>query len=68
MSDGATLTRFFGFHVAVLPGITTGLLMVAPGPGADAGISSPPWVEEENRAAGGPAPDAVSFRISFCAS
>ena len=24
---GATLTRFFGFHVAVLPGITTLLLL-----------------------------------------
>lgn len=25
---GATLTRFYGFHVAVLPALTTGLLMV----------------------------------------
>ncbi len=42
---GATLTRFFGFHVAVLPGITTMLLAVHLALVQRHGISSPPWVE-----------------------
>ena len=40
---GATLTRFFGFHVAVLPGLTTLLLVVHLGLVQRHGMSSPPW-------------------------
>ena len=42
---GATLTRFFGFHVAVLPGITTLLLLVHLLLIQRLGISVPPGVE-----------------------
>ncbi len=42
---GATLTRFFGFHVAVLPGLTTLLLVVHLGMVQYHGMSSPPWSE-----------------------
>jgi len=38
---GATLTRFFGFHVAVLPGVTTLLLLFHLALVQKAGISSP---------------------------
>lgn len=38
---GATLTRFFGFHVAVLPGLTTLLLLFHLALVQKAGISSP---------------------------
>ncbi len=41
---GATLTRFFGFHVAVLPGITTILLVVHLALVQKAGMSTPPWL------------------------
>ncbi len=41
---GATLTRFFGFHVAVLPGITTMLLVVHLALVQKAGMSTPPWL------------------------
>jgi cytochrome b6 len=44
---GATLTRFFGFHVAVLPGITTLLLLVHLVLVQKHGMSSPPAVTEE---------------------
>ncbi|MBZ5569216.1 MAG: cytochrome bc complex cytochrome b subunit [Acidobacteriia bacterium] len=44
---GATLTRFFGFHVAVLPGITTLLLAVHILLVQRFGISVPPSVEEQ---------------------
>jgi len=47
---GATLTRFFGFHVAVLPGVTTVLLFVHLALIQKFGISTPPKVEEVNRA------------------
>jgi quinol-cytochrome oxidoreductase complex cytochrome b subunit len=40
---GATLTRFFGFHVAVLPGLTTLLLVVHLFLVQRHGMSSPPW-------------------------
>ena len=43
---GAALTRFFGFHVAVLPGITTMLLLVHLALVQKFGISSPPWVKQ----------------------
>src|SRR5215467_9661801 len=45
---GATLTRFFGFHVAVLPGITTLLLLVHLGLVQRHGMSSPPWIKGTN--------------------
>lgn len=44
---GATLTRFFGFHVAVLPGITTALVAIHVLLIQRLGISVPPVVEEE---------------------
>src|SRR5574340_691101 len=43
---GATLTRFFGFHVALLPGITTLLLAVHLALVQRFGISVPPSVEQ----------------------
>lgn len=42
---GATLTRFFGFHVAVLPGTATLLLVVHLALVQRHGMSSPPWME-----------------------
>ncbi|HZT28387.1 MAG TPA: cytochrome b N-terminal domain-containing protein [Bryobacteraceae bacterium] len=45
---GGTLTRFFGFHVAVLPGITTLLLVLHLVLVQKAGMSSPPWIKGEN--------------------
>jgi quinol-cytochrome oxidoreductase complex cytochrome b subunit len=44
---GATLTRFFGFHVAVLPGLTTLLLLEHRGLVQRHGMSSPRWAVEE---------------------
>jgi quinol-cytochrome oxidoreductase complex cytochrome b subunit len=44
---GATLTRFFGFHVAVLPGIVTVLIAVHLFFVQRQGMSVPPSVEEE---------------------
>lgn len=44
---GATLTRFFGFHVAVLPGITTLLLGIHIALVQRFGISVPPRIEKE---------------------
>lgn len=44
---GATLTRFFGFHVAVLPGITTALVAVHVLLIQRFGISVPPTVEKD---------------------
>jgi quinol-cytochrome oxidoreductase complex cytochrome b subunit len=44
---GATLTRFFGFHVAVLPGLTTLLLAVHLALIQRFGISVPPSVEAQ---------------------
>ncbi|MCW5978133.1 MAG: cytochrome b N-terminal domain-containing protein [Bryobacteraceae bacterium] len=46
---GATLTRFFGFHVAVLPGITTVMLLVHLALVQRWNISVPPWVERQFR-------------------
>ncbi len=43
---GATLTRFFGFHVALLPGITTMLLALHLALVQRFGISVPPSVEQ----------------------
>ena len=44
---GATLTRFFGFHVAVLPGLATLLVMLHVLLVQRLGISVPPKVEAE---------------------
>lgn len=44
---GATLTRFFGFHVAVLPGITTVLLGLHIALVQRFGISVPPQLETQ---------------------
>jgi len=43
---GATLTRFFGFHVAVLPGLATALLLAHILLVQKFGMSVPPRVEE----------------------
>jgi cytochrome b6 len=47
---GATLTRFFGFHVAVLPALTTVLLAVHLALIQRQGISVPPGLEAEWKA------------------
>ncbi len=47
---GATLTRFFGFHVALLPGLTTLLLALHLALIQRFGISVPPGLEAEWRA------------------
>ncbi len=44
---GATLTRFFGFHVAVLPGLVTVLIMMHLLMVQRQGMSVPPKVEKE---------------------
>jgi cytochrome b6 len=44
---GATLSRFFGFHVALLPGITTLLLLLHVALIQRLGMSAPPSVEKE---------------------
>jgi cytochrome b6 len=44
---GATLTRFFGFHVAVLPGLATALILVHLLLVQRLGISLPPKLEVE---------------------
>ncbi len=46
---GATLTRFFGFHVALLPGLMTLFLFLHLALIQKFGISTPPWVEEQSR-------------------
>jgi hypothetical protein len=62
---GATLTRFFGFHVAVLPGLVTLCLVVHLGLIQKFGISSPPRVEEEHRRKGTPVPQMPFFPNFF---
>jgi quinol-cytochrome oxidoreductase complex cytochrome b subunit len=47
---GATLSRFFGFHVAVLPGITTVLLLLHVAFIQKFGMSVPPRVAEQQAA------------------
>jgi cytochrome b6 len=47
---GATLTRFFGFHVAVLPGITTLLILIHLLLIQRLGMSVPPGVEAQWKA------------------
>jgi len=50
--SGGTLTRFFGFHVAVLPGITTLVLLLHLALVQKWNISVPPKVEQEYRQRG----------------
>jgi cytochrome b6 len=47
---GATLTRFFGFHVALLPGITTLMVAIHLALIQRQGISVPPGMESAGRA------------------
>jgi cytochrome b6 len=51
---GATLTRFFGFHVAILPALTTLVLAAHLLLVQRLGMSVPPGIEREQRAAGRP--------------
>jgi cytochrome b6 len=52
--SGATLTRFFGVHVAILPGITSVLLVAHLLLVQYHGMSVPPSVEERTRKTGTP--------------
>ena len=62
---GATLTRFFGFHVAVLPGITTLLLLTHLALVQKHGMSSPPRAVEEYSCKGLPIPQMPFFPNFF---
>jgi len=62
---GATLTRFFGFHVAVLPGAMTLFLLLHLALVQKHGISSPPKVEQEARHASKPIPQMAFFPNFF---
>ncbi len=53
---GATLTRFFGLHVAILPGITTMLILLHVALVQRHGISTPPAVEQRHANAGSRVP------------
>jgi cytochrome b6 len=50
---GATLTRFFGFHVAVLPGLATLLVLIHLALVQYFGMSVPPGVEARSKATPG---------------
>jgi cytochrome b6 len=62
---GGTLTRFFGFHVAVLPGITTLLLLAHLALVQKHGMSSPRWAEEQHPRKGAPIPQMPFFPNFF---
>ncbi len=62
--SGATLTRFFGFHVAVLPACASVLLLLHLALVQRHGISSPPRVERRY-AAGGRVPQMPFFPNFF---
>lgn len=62
---GGTLTRFFGFHVAVLPAVTTVVLALHIGLVQKFGISTPPKVEEQAKRSGIPAPQMPFFPNFF---
>src|SRR4026209_2697686 len=62
---GATLTRFFGFHVAVLPGLATLLLILHLLLVQRLGISSPPKVEAEHARKGTSIPQMPFFPNFF---
>lgn len=58
---GATLTRFFGFHVAVLPGLATMLILIHILLIQRFGISVPPSVESELKAKAQPVTEMKFF-------
>jgi cytochrome b6 len=62
---GATLTRFFGFHVAVLPGLTTVVLLLHLALVQRWNISVPPWVETLSRRQGCAVPRMPFFPNFF---
>jgi len=62
---GATLTRFFGFHVAVLPGLTTLLILLHIGLVQYFGMSVPPGVEAKWKADPGAAREMKFFPNFF---
>ncbi|HEU4402523.1 MAG TPA: cytochrome bc complex cytochrome b subunit [Candidatus Polarisedimenticolia bacterium] len=61
---GGTLTRFYGFHVAVLPALTTVLLLVHLVLVQKHGMSVPPGVEERQRRGAEP-PRTMPFVPNF---
>jgi cytochrome b6 len=63
--SGATLTRFFGFHVAVLPGLTTLILFVHLGLIQKFGMSSPPKVQKDYKQRGLNVPQMPFFPNFF---
>lgn len=63
--SGATLTRFFGFHVALLPGITTVLILIHLLLIQNFGISVPPGVEARWKASPGEAREMKFFPNFF---
>jgi quinol-cytochrome oxidoreductase complex cytochrome b subunit len=58
---GATLTRFFGFHVAVLPGLTTLLILIHLALVQYFGMSIPPGLEARWKTAPGKAREMKFF-------
>jgi len=62
---GATLTRFFGFHVAVLPGATTLLLLAHLALVQKHGMSSPQWAVDDYGRKGQPVPQMPFFPNFF---
>jgi quinol-cytochrome oxidoreductase complex cytochrome b subunit len=62
---GATLTRFFGFHVAVLPALTSLFLLFHLGLIQKFGISTPPWIERRFQRTGGKPPQMPFFPDFF---
>jgi cytochrome b6 len=58
---GATLTRFFGFHVAVFPALTTAVLAAHLLLVQHLGMSTPPKVEAAYRESGRPVPAQPFF-------
>jgi cytochrome b6 len=62
--SGATLTRFYGFHVAVLPAIATALIGLHLLLVQYHGMSVPPSVEEKSKREGRPVP-AMPFVPHF---
>jgi quinol-cytochrome oxidoreductase complex cytochrome b subunit len=62
---GGTLTRFFGFHVAVLPAIVTVILGLHLYLVQRHGMSVPPSVEEAQAKPGAPPPRMMKFVPNF---
>lgn len=62
---GATLTRFFAFHVAVLPALTTLFLLFHLGLIQKFGISTPIWVEKRFHQTGRKPPQMQFFPDFF---